>query len=50
MGSPSRGTFDAWRVYFFFIAAMLFINIHHYFIDNVLWRFHNKEVRELLLA
>jgi hypothetical protein len=33
---------------YFFIAFMTFINIHHYFIDNVLWRFKNKEVRELL--
>jgi hypothetical protein len=29
---------------------MLFINIHHYFIDNVLWRFRDPEVREYLLA
>ena len=51
---PSRadadfGTFDAWGIYFFVIAATLFINIHHYFIDNVVWRFSNPEVRRYLL-
>ena len=35
---------------FFIIAIVAYINIHHYFIDNVLWRFKNKEVRELLLG
>jgi len=44
------GTFRAWQMFFFFTAAMLFINIHHYFIDNVLWRFRDREVREYLLA
>jgi predicted MFS family arabinose efflux permease len=33
---------------FFMIAFLVFINVHHYFIDNVLWRFKNREVRELL--
>ena len=28
---------------------MLFINIHHYFIDNVIWRFTDPEVRAHLL-
>jgi len=37
-------------VSFFLIAFSAFINIHHYFIDNVLWRFNNKEVRELLFG
>jgi hypothetical protein len=44
------GTFSAWHMFFFFTAAMLFINIHHYFIDNVLWRFRDREVREYLLS
>ena len=47
------GTFNAWQMFFFFTAATLFINIHHYFIyfiDNVLWRFKEPEVREYLLA
>jgi len=28
---------------------MLFINIHHYFIDNVVWRFKDPQVRAYLL-
>jgi len=34
---------------FFMMAFVLLINIHHYFIDNVLWRFKNRDVRELLV-
>jgi hypothetical protein len=44
------GTFDAWRIFFFFTAAMLFINIHHYFIDNVIWRFRDPVVKQHLLG
>jgi hypothetical protein len=44
------GTFAAWQMFFFFTAAMLFINIHHYFIDNVLWRFTDPRVRGYLLS
>lgn len=44
------GTFSAWQMFFFFTAAMLFINIHHYFIDNVLWRFRDPHVRAYLLS
>ena len=44
------GTFNSWKMFFFFTAAMLFINIHHYFIDNVLWRFRDPHVRAYLLA
>jgi hypothetical protein len=44
------GTFAAWNMFFFFTAAMLFINVHHYFIDNVLWRFKDPEVRAYLLS
>src|SRR6185503_12557967 len=43
------GTFASWKMFFFFTAAMLFINIHHYFIDNVLWRFKDPEVRRYVL-
>jgi hypothetical protein len=43
-------TFNTWQMFFFFTAAMLFINIHHYFIDNVIWRFKDPEVRAYLLA
>jgi len=44
------GTFAAWNMFFFFTAAMLFINVHHYFIDNVLWRFKDPEIRAYLLS
>jgi len=44
------GTFSAWHMFFFFTAAMLFINVHHYFIDNVLWRFKDPEIRAYLLS
>ncbi|MBS2026272.1 MAG: hypothetical protein JST54_00085 [Deltaproteobacteria bacterium] len=37
-------------VAFFFVCAQVFINVHHYFIDNVLWRFNNPEVRKYLLS
>lgn len=37
-------------VEFFTIATLAFINIHHYFIDNVLWRFKNAQVRDYLLT
>ena len=33
----------------FFVVAMLFINIHHYFIDSVIWRFKDPKVRRYLL-
>jgi hypothetical protein len=44
------GTHEAWGMSFFVIAAMLFINIHHYFIDNVAWRFKDPQVRAYLLS
>ena len=44
------GTFNSWQMFFFFTAAMLFINIHHYFIDNVLWRFRDPNVQKYLLT
>jgi hypothetical protein len=34
---------------FFFAAVGIFINTHHYFIDNVIWRFQDKEMRDFLL-
>lgn len=43
-----QDSFNVFQVSFFMIAFLTFINIHHYFIDNVLWRFKNKEVRRLL--
>ncbi len=44
------GTFNSWHMFFFFTAAMLFVNVHHYFLDNVLWRFRDPEVRNYLLS
>lgn len=32
----------------FLVSFILFINIHHYFIDNVIWKGSNPEVRNLL--
>jgi hypothetical protein len=43
------GTFASWQVFFFFTTVMLFINIHHYFIDNVLWRFKDPQIQAYLL-
>jgi len=43
-----KGSANMVHASFFMIAFMVFINVHHYFIDNVLWRFKNKQVRELL--
>lgn len=43
-------TFDDFRIEFFIISAMLFINIHHYFLDHVLWRFENQSIKKYLLA
>jgi hypothetical protein len=33
---------------FFLVAFLLFINIHHYFIDNAFWRRDNAEVQKYL--
>ena len=38
------------RVWFFFIAAQVLLNVHHYFNDNVLWRFKDEDVRRYVLA
>jgi hypothetical protein len=43
-------TMERLRLPFFLIAATLFINIHHYFIDNVIWRFSDPDVRRYLLG
>lgn len=34
--------------YYFIAAAWIFINVHHYFIDNVLWRQGNPKVKQCL--
>lgn len=42
---------DTLGLSFFLIAANLFLNIHHYFLDNVLWRVREDEVvRRALLG
>lgn len=38
------------KVLFFVAASHVFINIHHYFIDSVIWRFHHPEVQRYLLG
>ncbi|MEQ1760618.1 MAG: hypothetical protein ABL986_20090 [Vicinamibacterales bacterium] len=43
-------TVGRWGFYFFIVAATLFINIHHYFIDSALWRFRDPVVRRNLLS
>lgn len=35
-------------IWFFIAAFHLFINIHHFFIDNSLWRFKNSNVQKFL--
>ncbi len=35
---------------FFMLAAVVFINVHHFFLDSVLWRFQDAEVRAVLLS
>lgn len=34
----------------FLASFLLFINIHHYFIDNVIWKSQNEEIRSYLFA
>jgi hypothetical protein len=43
-------TFKSWKIFFFFTGAMLFINIHHYFIDNVIWRSRDPVMKHYLLT
>ncbi len=35
---------------FFLISFVVFINVHHFFIDNCVWRFNQKEVRDGILV
>lgn len=37
------------RTYFFVTAALAFVNVHHYFIDNVIWRLRDPELRRELI-
>jgi hypothetical protein len=34
----------------FFFAGWVFINVHHYFLDNVIWRSENPDLRKFLFA
>ena len=35
---------------FFTIAFAVFINVHHFFLDSVLWRFKDSSIRDVLLS
>jgi hypothetical protein len=35
---------------YFIVTVTLFLNLHHYLIDSVVWRFHHRETRDYLLA
>jgi hypothetical protein len=37
------------KTWFFMIAFAVFINVHHFFIDSVVWKFNQDEVRNSLL-
>jgi hypothetical protein len=45
--SPDSETFGPTVFVFIFV---MWINIHHYFIDNVIWRRDNEDVRKYLFA
>jgi membrane protein implicated in regulation of membrane protease activity len=34
----------------FLFVFWIFINVHHYFLDNVMWRSHNPDVRKYLFS
>lgn len=42
--------FDTMKIWYFTAAFHIFINIHHYFIDNVIWRFNNPDIKKYLLS
>jgi hypothetical protein len=35
---------------FFTIAAVVFINVHHFFIDSTIWKMDQKQVRDGLFG
>jgi hypothetical protein len=37
------------KTWFFMIAFAVFINVHHFFIDSVVWKFNQVEIRNSLL-
>ncbi len=46
----SFNTIGLMNVWYFTAAFHIFINIHHYFIDNVIWRFNNPNIKRYLLT
>ena len=43
--SAAAITGGAW----FVVGAVVFVNVHHYFLDAILWRFHDDRVKAALL-
>lgn len=39
--------FNTW---FFMICFAVFINVHHFFIDSVIWKFNHKDIRDKILS
>lgn len=39
----SYGSFSSW---FFMISFAVFLNVHHFFIDSVIWKFNHQDVRD----
>lgn len=48
--NPEHGAMLALGPQIFTFAFVLFINVHHYFIDNVIWRKDNAETRRYLFG
>jgi len=46
----SLNTMWTTRMPFFMSAFSVFINVHHFFIDSVVWKFDQSEIRESLLS
>jgi hypothetical protein len=46
MELDSYGSFNTW---FFMISFAVFINVHHFFIDSVIWKFKHPDVRDRIL-
>jgi hypothetical protein len=38
------------QIGFFTVAFQIFINVHHYFIDNCIWQAKNKEIKKYIFA
>jgi hypothetical protein len=38
-------TMEHYQVFFFFVALPVFINVHHFFIDSVVWKFDHPSVK-----